>query len=65
MLIVPRATNDFPLGDLGAPLTDWKRVTNENFGTLASCRAAQKNVVEALQRPAECVSTEDPRLAGK
>lgn len=61
-IVTPPLSRDFPVGDGSAPLSEWTRVANYEFDSLAKCAAAENGVQNELQRPTECVATDDPHF---
>lgn len=61
-IVTPPVSRDFPMGNGSAALSEWTRVANYEFDSSAQCAAAENNVQNALQRPIECVATDDPRF---
>ena len=61
-LVVAPFTREFPGGDIQAPLSKWSLVTT--FDTASDCDATFEQAENYLQRPVECVASDDPRLKG-
>jgi len=59
-LVVAPVTREFPRGDLNAPLAQWSKVTT--FDTDPACEAELDQADNHLQRPVQCVASDDPRL---
>ena len=53
-------TREFPLGDMQAPVSKWQQVTT--FDALAECDATLEEAENHLQRPVQCIASDDPRL---
>jgi hypothetical protein len=59
-LVVAPITREFPSGDMDAPLSRWSKVTT--FDTDPACEAELDQAENNLQRPVQCVASDDPRL---
>jgi hypothetical protein len=59
-LVVAPITREFPRGDMDAPLALWSKVTT--FDTEPACEAELNPAQNHLQRPVQCVASDDPRL---
>ena len=59
-LVVAPFTQEFPGGDLQAPISKWPQVTT--FETSAICDRMLQQAENNLQRPVQCVASDDPRL---
>jgi len=61
-ILTAPASHDYPLGDPSAALSDWRRMSDYEFDSFTECTAAEKGVQNPLERPIECVATDDPRF---
>jgi hypothetical protein len=59
-LVTAPPTQEFPLGDMQAPTSKWQQVTT--FDTSAGCDAMLEQAENHLQRPVQCIASDDPRL---
>lgn len=59
-LVVAPFTREFPGGDMHAPIANWPKVTT--YDTSAACDAILIEAENNLQRPVQCVASDDPRL---
>ena len=59
-LIVAPVTREFPNGDMDAPLSKWLKVTT--FDSDPVCEAELDQAENHLQRPVQCVASDDPRI---
>ena len=59
-LVVAPFTREFPGGDMQAPLSKWSQVTT--FDTAEACDGVLAQAENYLQRPVQCVASDDPRL---
>jgi hypothetical protein len=53
-------TREFPGGKMAEPVSKWLRVTT--FDTSAQCDAALIEAQNELQRPVQCIASDDPRM---
>jgi hypothetical protein len=60
-LIVAPFTREFPGGDMQAPLSKWSQVTT--FDTAEACDATLAQAENYLQRPVQCIASDDPQLS--
>jgi hypothetical protein len=61
-LLVAPFTREFPHGDLHAPIPKWSQV--RSFDSAAGCDAILEQAEDYLQRPVQCIASDDPRLKG-
>ena len=61
-LLVAPFTREFPHGDLEAPFSKWSLV--RTFDTGAGCDAILEQAEDYLQRPVQCIASDDQRLKG-
>lgn len=61
-LLVAPFTREFPHGALEAPFSKWSLV--RTFDTAAGCDAILEQAEDSLQRPVQCIASDDPRLKG-
>jgi len=59
-LVVAPITREFPSGDMDAPLSKWMKVTT--FDSDPACEAELDQAENHLQRPVQCVASDDPRI---
>jgi len=59
-LLVAPFTREFPHGDLHAPFSKWSQV--RSFDTAAGCDGILEQAEDYLQRPVQCIASDDPRL---
>ena len=59
-LVVAPITREFPNGDMDAPLSKWMKVTT--FDTDPACESELNPAQNNLQRPVQCVASDDPRI---
>jgi hypothetical protein len=60
LLLVAPFTREFPHGDLQAPYSKWSQV--RSFDSAAGCDAILEQAEDYLQRPVQCIASDDPRL---
>jgi hypothetical protein len=60
ILLVAPFTREFPHGDLEAPYSQWSPV--RSFDSGAACDAILEQAEDYLQRPVQCIASDDPRL---
>jgi hypothetical protein len=59
-LIAAPFTQEFPGGNLQAPLSKWPQITT--FDAAETCEAGLQQAGNELQRPVQCIGSDDPRL---
>ena len=59
-LVVAPITREFPSGDMHAPVAKWSKVTTFDSGP--SCDAILDQAENHLQRPVQCIASDDPRI---
>src|SRR5579863_10653829 len=59
-LVTAPPTQEFPLGDLQARISKWQTVTT--FDTAEACEAILEQAENHLQRPVQCIASDDPHL---
>ncbi len=59
-LVAAPITREFPSGDTWAPVAKWSKV--RTFDTGPSCDAILNEAEDHLQRPVQCIASDDPRL---
>jgi hypothetical protein len=59
-LLVAPFTREFPHGDLHAPFSKWSQV--KTFDSAAGCDAILEQAEDYLQRPVQCIASDDPQL---
>ena len=60
-LVAAPFTREFPRGNIEEPLSAWSMVTT--YDTDGACDASLFEAENQLQRPVQCVASDDPRLA--
>ena len=60
LLLVAPFTREFPHGDLEAPFSKWSQV--RSFDSAAACDGILEQAEDYLQRPVQCIASDDPRL---
>ena len=58
----PRFRVIFRWANESAAVSEWTGLANYEFDSQAECFAAENGVQNALQRPTECVATDDARF---
>jgi hypothetical protein len=61
-LLVAPFTREFPHGDLHAPFSQWSQV--RTFDTGPGCDAMLEQAEDVLQRPVQCIASDNPQLKG-
>jgi len=59
-LVAAPITQEFPRGDLQAPVLKWAKVTT--FDTGPECDLELEEAENHLQRPVQCIASDDPRM---
>jgi hypothetical protein len=60
-LVAAPFSREFPRGNIEEPLSSWSMVTT--YDTDGACDASLFEAENQLQRPVQCVASDDPRLA--
>jgi len=60
-LVAAPLSREFPRGNIEDPLSAWSMVTT--YDTDGACDASLSEAENQLQRPVQCVASDDPRLA--
>jgi len=60
-LVAAPFSREFPRGNIEEPLSAWSMVTT--YDTDGACDASLFEAENQLQRPVQCVASDDPRLA--
>ena len=59
-LVVAPITQEFPTGDMQAPVSKWARVSTFDSGP--ACDLELEEAENHLQRPVQCIASDDPRM---
>ena len=60
LLIAAPITQEFPTGDMHAPASKWVKV--KTFETGPTCDLELEEAENHLQRPVQCMASDDPRI---